>query len=381
MIGTIEISILILTIFCCLRAVLYITSWQLLPATESLNRIKPLISVLIPARNEEKSIGKCLGSLLDQTYPNLEIIVIDDQSTDRTSEIIQEFAKKDPRIKLIQGKVPSPGWLGKCWALYQATQIAKGEWILFSDADVIHAPLTINSVYQYAVNNNIDLLTLKYKLLVKSFWEKVIPSSFNFSKAWFYPSPKKVNYMDSPAIEAKGDFIFVKRSIYEKLGGHCAVKDEVVESAALMKLFKNGGYKIALLDGSHMIKVRKFHNLKDIVDSYTKLYYKFFQSRINIFLCFIYLSILIIVLSPPGILIFLLVFNLSALNTKILLWSSTQVFILFSVGMFFYKKDNFNPCCALGFPFGALIISFITFKALFATTVKKGLTWRDRIYH
>lgn len=380
MVEIVEIGILILTIFCCSRAMRYITSWEPLPVAESLNDEKPLISVLVPARDEEKSIGKCLDSLSKQTYPNLEIIIIDDQSRDRTFEIIHEFTKKDPRIKMIQGKPLPGGWIGKCWALYQGKQIAKGEWFLFSDADVVHAPSTANSVYQYAVKNDVDFLTLKYKLLVKGFWEKVIPPSMNFAKAWFYSSPKKVNDMDTPAIEAKGDFIFVKRSIYEKLGSHYGVKDEVIESAALMQNFKQAGGKVALLDGSHMIKVRKFHNLKEIINSYTKLYYKFFQSKMNILLCFIYLLILIIVLSPLGYLIFLLVFDLQALNAKVLSWSSFQIFILFSIAMVFYKRDNFNPCYTLAFPLGAVSGIYIIGKALFELIIKKRLFWRGRVY-
>lgn len=380
MIEIVGISILVLTVYCCLRAMHYITSWESLPVAESSNSANPLISILVPARNEEKSISKCLDSLSKQTYPNLEIIVIDDQSSDRTFEIIQEFTKKDPRIKLIPGKPLPGGWMGKCWALYQGTQIAKGEWFLFSDADVVHAPLTVNSVYQYAVKNDVDFLTLKYKLLVKSFWEKVIPSSINFAKSWFYPSPKKVNKMDTLAIEVKGDFVFVKRSIYEKLGDHYTVKDEIIESSALMRHFKKARHKVALLDGSHIIRVRKFHSFSDIVSSYSKLFYKSFQSRMNILLYFIYIFLLVALLSPLGYITFYLAFNFSVLNTKILFWSLSQIFILFAVAMFFYKKDNFKPWYALTFPLGAVLIMYIASKALFELIIEKRLSWRGRVY-
>ncbi len=380
MVEIIEFSILILTILCCLRAMHYINSWESLPIAESLNSANPLISILVPARNEEKSIGECLDSLFKQNYPNLEIIVIDDQSSDHTFEIVQGFAKKDTRIKLIQTTPLPGGWMGKCWALHQGAQIAKGEWFLFSDADVVHSPLTVNSVYQYAVKNDVDFLTLKYRLLVKSFWERIIPPSINFIKAWFYPSPKKVNDMHTTAIEAKGDFIFVKRSIYEKLGGHQAVKNEFIESAALMGSFKKARCRAALLDGSHMIKVRKFHNLNEIVTSYSKLFYKFFQLKSNRYFFLLIALIILIVLSPIGILIYLLVFKFWQIKLSLMFWPGLEILILFFIAMVFYKKDNFAPWYALGFPLGAILFIGIGGKALFELTIKKEPSWRGRIY-
>jgi len=380
MLDIIALSILVLTIFFCLRAIHYITSWERLTINEVLIKEAPLVSVLVPARNEEKAIGECLDSLLKQTYPNLEVIVIDDQSSDHTFEIVQEFTKKDARIKLIQSRPLPAGWKGKCWALYQGGQLAKGDWFLFSDADVIHNPLTVNSVYQYAVRNAVDFLTLKYTLLIKGFWEKVIPPSINFVKAWFYPSPKKVNNINTSAIEAKGDFIFVKRSIYEKLDGHQAVKKEFIESAALMGNFKKAGYKVALLDGSRMLKVRKFHNLKEIVASYSKLFYKFFQLKNNRYFFLLISLIILVVLSPIGILIFLLVFKFWQIRLSLILWPGLQTFIIFLAAMTYYKKDNFNPWYALGLPLGALIFIGIGGKALFELTIKKNPSWRGRIY-
>jgi len=380
MVEIIEFSVLSLIIFCCLKAMHYIRSWESLPIAESLNSANPLISVLVPARNEEKSIGECLNSLFKQNYPNLEIIVIDDQSSDHTFEIVQEFTKKDTRIKLIQSKPLPGGWMGKCWALYQGAQIAKGEWFLFSDADVVHNPLTVNSAYQYAAKNGVDFLTLKYRLLVKSFWEKVIPPSINFVKAWFYPSPRKVNNANTSVIEAKGDFILVKKSIYEKLEGHQAVKKEFIESVALMRNFKKVGYRVALLDGSHMLKVRKFHNLNEIVTSYSKLFYKFFQLKRNRYFFLLIALIIVAVLSPVGVMISLFLSKFWQIKLGLMFWPGLEIIILFSMAMIFYKKDNFNPRYALTLALGALIFIGIGIKALFELTIKKEPSWRGRIY-
>ncbi|MFC1698601.1 glycosyltransferase [Candidatus Omnitrophota bacterium] len=354
-----------------------------MPAIQEIHQNGPFISVIIPARNEERSIEKCLGSLLEQTYPNFEIIVVDDQSSDHTAEIARKFIKQDAntKVRLIPGQPLPQGWLGKCWAIQQATQIAQGEWLLFSDADVIHLPQTLTSAYRYAIKENVDFLTLKYTLLVETFWEKVVLPCLLFLENWFVVSPKQVNNMKRPeAVMAKGDFIFVKRKVYTELGGHQAIKSEIIESAALMSLFKRTGHKVRLVNGADLIRVRKFHNLREIINSYFKLLYRAFTPVENRLRGLVNAFILISSLIPMAVLIWLL-FAESLYRNAILTTSSVvEVLILLFAAMIFYKRDNFRPHYVLGLPLGVLITSFITLKALFAVTARKGLSWRGRIY-
>ncbi|MCM8827294.1 MAG: glycosyltransferase family 2 protein [Candidatus Omnitrophica bacterium] len=368
----------ILILYFCLRSLVYIHSWKKLPIIDSFPEKTPLISVIVPARNEEKSIGNCLDSLVKQSYPNYEIIVVNDESTDRTREIVEEFVRKDKRVNLINSKSLPKRWLGKCWSIYQGVQIAKGDWLLFSDADVIHHPDTITSVYYYSVKNNIDFLTLKFNFLVKGFWEKIVIPALMFIKTWFVPSPRKVNDMDSKAIEAKGDFIFVNRKAYEEVGEHQAVKNEFIESAALMRRFKEYRKIVALLDGSHLIKVRKFHSLREIISSYSKFYYKFFESPLNILVVLLGILFVLGVISPFIIVLLYPFFDNRLIN--LLPWALIQILIIIFVGIIVYRKDRFFPLYIIGFPLGALVGIYIILSALFNHLILKKKSWRGRCY-
>lgn len=384
MISLFEIFIIIVTLVtirCCLRALYLINSWEPLPVIKETYQESPFISVIIPARNEEKSIRQCLNSLVKQTYADFEIIVIDDQSDDKTAEIVKEFTGKDPRVRLMQSEPLPTGWLGKCWALHQATRTAKGEYFLFSDADLVHQPWTLASAYRYAVQKKIDFLTLKYTLLAKTFWEKMVLPCLYFLEDWFVVSSREVNDMNKQsAVLAKGDFILVRRETYEKAGGHQAVKNEIVESAALMSRFKRSGHRVRLLDGSDLIRVRKFHNLKEIIDSYFKLLYYAFLPVEKRITGLVSASVIILSLLPLYVLVWMLLSQSLSKNILLAISSFLEILVFLFTAMVFYKRDNFNPHYAWGFPLGVLITSFITLKALFAVTGRKGVYWRDRVY-
>jgi len=375
-----EICFLFLIIFFCSKAIYNVNSFTSLPITGNLSGAGPLVSVLIPARNEEMNIEKCLDSLSHQVYPNLEIIVIDDQSVDRTLAIVQEFAQKNPRIKFIRTDTLPEGWVGKCWALYQGAQIAKGKWFLFSDADVIHHPFTVNSAYEYANKKSIDFLTLKFQLIVKTFWEKIVPPAIYFIKEWFAPSSKEVNNSRFSSVQARGDFIFVNADVYKKIGGHKSIQSEIFESAALMRIFKKAQYKVALLNGSHIITVRKFKNLTDIINSFVKLHYFLFDSLPNIIFFFaIILSLLCILISFVFVM-FVLAFPSPKLELKLILFPSIQIFILYCSAMAFYKKEGFSFLYALAFPLGIMVDIYIILKAGFDILCKHKKYWRGRVY-
>ena len=139
-----------------------------------------MISILIPARNEEMNIANCIESLQKQDYPNFEIMVLDDNSTDKTSEIVSSFAEKDERIKLIAGKKLPKGWVGKPHACYQLARKASGSWLIFTDADTLHKPSMIRSVLEIAINNKPSLLSGFPKQITDSLSQKIAVPVFNF---------------------------------------------------------------------------------------------------------------------------------------------------------------------------------------------------------
>ncbi|MBK9772960.1 MAG: glycosyltransferase [Candidatus Obscuribacter sp.] len=134
----------------------------------------PFVSVIVPARNEEGKIGRCIESLLKQNYPNFELIVIDDRSTDSTGDIIASYAAKDSRVKFVKGKDAPSGWIGKCNALAHAVGYASGEWFIFTDADTCHRPNSIADSVSYGIDNKIDLMSFLPMQELGSFPEKLI---------------------------------------------------------------------------------------------------------------------------------------------------------------------------------------------------------------
>jgi len=185
----------------------------------------PLVSVLIPARNEEENIRRCLASVLAQDYPNFEVLVLDDNSTDKTAEIASGIAENDSRVQLIRGKPLPDGWAGKCYACHQLSQNARGSWLLFVDADTVSRPHMMRSTLQLAILNNAAMLSGFPRQKVSGITQKmVIPIIFYFLvMAWFplwlFHSWKK----PGPTL-AIGQFLLFKREDYMMIGGHESVK-------------------------------------------------------------------------------------------------------------------------------------------------------------
>lgn len=225
---------------------------------------RPLVSVLIPARNEERNIGRCLESLLRQDYEPLEILVLDDDSTDRTAEIVAAFARRDGRVRLLRGEALPAGWHGKAYACHQLAQVARGEWLLFTDADTVHAPTSVSASLRAALEHRADLLTYIPYLETGTFWEKVLLPLIAFFPLFLLPlslierSPEPLFSM------ALGPFLFFRAAFYWSVGGHEAVRQEITEDMVLGRLVKKHGGRLALLDGHEVVSVRFYHNLGEI---------------------------------------------------------------------------------------------------------------------
>lgn len=232
-----------------------------------------LVSVLVPARNEERGVGECLASLVGQTCPQIEIIVIDDGSTDRTPAILAEAARRDPRVRVLRLDGPPPGWTGKNFALASGVALARGRWLCFTDADTVHAPESVARAVGFAETHGIDFLSLTSRQLVASFWERVVqPVVFGLLDQWF--PLDRVNDPASPMAAANGIFILVSREVYDEAGGHRAVADEVLEDVALARHVKRRGHRIAFVDGADLVAARMYTDLAAIRRGWTKNLYR-----------------------------------------------------------------------------------------------------------
>ncbi len=231
----------------------------------------PFVSIIVPARNEERNLPKLLPSLLSQRYPHYEIIVVDDQSTDRTPQILAEWAERDERLHVIRGAdLPrDEGWMGKPHAMMQGARMAKGEWLLFTDADTKHDPLSLSSSVAYALQHNIDLLTIlpDFELITPS--EKLIMPVATMGISALFPV-YRVNDPKSKVAIANGQYILIRREVYDAVGGIGRVKDKIAEDLEFGKAVKGDGYRLYLADGRHLMDVRMYTNLGEVWEGWSK---------------------------------------------------------------------------------------------------------------
>jgi len=232
---------------------------------------RPLVSVIIPARNEEKNIGRCLESFIEQDYKNIEILVIDDRSTDQTRDIIETMARAHPAIKPLQCKVAPPeGWTGKNNALVQAVEHARGEFILFADADTWHYPNSVRHAVAYARSKKAHLVSFWPLHELGTVGEKLITPALWSSFFWLDPF-QKVNDFSYELAYAVGHAILVERQAYLAVGGHMSIHEWIIEDHALAMLMKRRGFHIQMADGSKLLKVRMYTSFDAFWHGWSKM--------------------------------------------------------------------------------------------------------------
>ena len=199
----------------------------------------PEVSVIVPARNEEACLADCLRTLVGQAGPSYEIIVVDDHSTDGTRAIAESFP-----VRVIAADPLPAGWSGKCNAAWSGAKIAQGQWLLFTDADTKHAPDSIATGLQEAKESSADLLSYSPKQEVGSLAERALMPVIFAELATTYP-PKEVCDPDSPVAAANGQYLLIRREVYDAIGGHAAVATAILEDVELAKRAKQAGYNCA----------------------------------------------------------------------------------------------------------------------------------------
>ena len=233
-------------------------------------RNEPRVSVLIPARNEEANIGACIEEFLAQRYDNFEILVLDDQSTDRTEAIIKELSQRYAKIQAIQGQPLPSGWTGKNWACHQLSQYASGEILIFTDADNRPAPNAIANSIAYMQKLELGLLSAFPQKVTVNLSEKlVVPVVDMFVYAGL---PLWLTYLSrSPSLAAaSGLWIAFTREAYQQIGGHEALSNRIVEDVELSRLAKKRGIKILTLAGIQVVYCRMYHSFSEVWDGFSK---------------------------------------------------------------------------------------------------------------
>jgi glycosyltransferase involved in cell wall biosynthesis len=227
------------------------------------------VSIIVPARNEEVSLGNCLASLTAQTGVAFEIIVVDDGSTDRTRAIAQSFAE----VRVISPEPLPDAWTGKNNAVVAGAKEAHAPWLLFTDADTVHLPGSLARALAEAKREGADLLSYSPEQLVVTFAERAVMPVVFAELASQYP-PQKVREhssgQSSEIVAANGQYLLVRRATYDAVGGHAAVATEILEDVALARLFRNRGKHVYFRYGGDAVRTRMYRNWPQLREGWTK---------------------------------------------------------------------------------------------------------------
>ena len=356
------------------------------PRLERIKNIKNTflrVSIILPARNEERYIRRCIDSLIKQDYPDFEIVLVNDESSDKTLEIMNEYQKSYPDIKVLSVNRPNDDWIGKNWACYQGYLKSNGNLLLFTDADSYHSENTMSLAVQNINHYDLDAITIMPRLLSYDFFTKVtLPLLTTFMHTKF--SPLKVNNEKSKLGYFFGSYFIIKRDTYEKVGTHESVKHEIIEDGALGKKVKEGNFKLRMVRGERYVQAIWARNSSDLSKAMDRLLIPMFkENRLKSTLLSIALFFLMIfpfMMIPLSLTLSILYPN--ELNFVILFFANMILFILMLTNLIQISYTLFfNKLYSLGFIIGALIIVSRFLVRIVISNRKSVVNWRDRIYN
>ena len=332
----------------------------------------PFVSVLVPARNEERNILNLLNSISNQNYPNYELIILDDNSTDNTAKIVSEFIANNSyiNIQLIIGRELPSGWIGKNWACFQLSESANGDILIYTDADNTHSKDAIITSVNVINRNNVDFLSAFPEQILVTFWEKVITPFIDLVLYSLLPLILVKNSKFTSLSAANGQWIVIAKDAYKITGGHNTLKNKIVEDVEFCKLIKSKNLKAMVLNGQEIIFTRMYHNLTEIISGFNKNFYGLTNNNIFIFLFLMTFFTLL------GILPFVYLFCF-ALNYVIIL---TLLLLLWQILLSLMIKQNKITEILFQFitlPIKLIFVFIIGIKSMYSN-YSGNITWKDR---
>jgi chlorobactene glucosyltransferase len=277
-----------------------LSNWLALRRLESYARggTQPRVSILLPARNEAANIAACARSLLAQDYPDFELLVLDDNSTDGTGDIARELAARDNRLCVLEGRPLPEGWLGKHWACHQLAQAARGDLWLFTDADTVHHPRALREAVAALQTENADLVTTLPHQEMQSWGERFIVSILPWSIFCFYPLAVAERLRWPPLVMAVGQFMLFRREAYQRMGGHESVRAHVADDIALAQRLVARGGRWRFLDAANRVSCRMYRNFGQAYEGFSKNLFAAFGYNALLFAA-IWLWLALVFLAPP----------------------------------------------------------------------------------
>ncbi|WP_201393102.1 glycosyltransferase [Ktedonobacter sp. SOSP1-85] len=344
----------------------------------------PLVSIIVPARDEEHNIQRCVESLLGQDYGNFEVIVVNDDSQDRTGEILQAIQQQHPHgdlLRVVEVKELPTGWAGKPHAMHQGALAARGAWLVFSDADTCHAPQALRSAFARAQEECADLFSMGAEQELPTFWERVLIPIAYMGISMLYP-PRQVNDPNNPLAIAAGQFMLIRREVYEHIGGYAAphLRATVLDDLDLARTVKAQGYRTRFLDGRGLVFVRMYRNFGEIWRGWLKNAY--LGNRGGLPFLVVQLVGLFNVCIVPFLLPLLFFARIKGLSKRdITRATALELWALLSYRFWLNRKLGLPRWQALTHPLGAAIFEGILARSAWLVLSRKGVQWRGRTYH
>ena len=339
----------------------------------------PKVSVIIPARNEEKFIKKCLDSLLNQDYENYEITAIDDSSEDSTGNIIEEYSKKDSKIVFVKARKKPDGWMGKNWACMEGFRKSSGELFLFTDSDTVHSKNAISLAVSHLLSENLDVLTVSPKMLCLDGWTKItLPMISTFLHTRF--SALRVNDPNKKTGYFFGSFFIIKKDVYESVGMHEGVKHEIIEDGALGKKVKESGFKMKMVRGDHLIDAVWARDLSSLWHAIKRLMVPLYLQNKG-YAVGIFVAVLFLLFMPFPILAYSSIFFNEGNSFVLLFVVSMVAGILLYIAAFIETKILYLKFLnAFLCPVGSFIVVFGFLSGILQAKSNGAVFWRGRSY-
>lgn len=346
-----------------------------------------LITVIIPARNEAGAIATVVHSILASSYPSLEVIVVDDRSTDDTAAIVHGLVDEElrtrpgaaPRLRLVDGSELPDGWYGKPWACEQGYRAARGEILVFTDADTRHHPALLGHAVGALLAERPGLLTLVPHQVTVTWWERLVMPQFMVLLGLRFPAQRINRARRVRDVLANGQFILLRRATYEALGTHAAVRGEVAEDLALAQRAFTGGHRVWVAFAEDLMATRMYDGLRSLVEGWSKNVYlggrRSFpdQPLVRALVPVILALPLLFWLAPPVMAVLAPLLAPALLPPAL---AATAVSIAFWCAV--ARRMRIPVICGPGYPLGALVALFIVMRSTWRG--RRRVEWKGRTY-
>lgn len=340
----------------------------------------PLVSVVIPARNERRNVERCLRSVLATRYPAFEVILVDDHSDDGTGEIARAIAATDPRLRVLESPPLPPGWFGKQWACATGARVASGDVLLFADADTEQAPDLLPRAVNAMRALGADLMSVGGWQELGSFWERLLQPQVFALLMIRYGGTEGVNRARRPEdVIANGQCFLVRRDAYEAIDGHEAVRENVAEDLMLAQMMVRAGRRVRLVLGPEQLSTRMYTSLRELIEGWGKNIYAggiytapfgavgraLYPVALVFAPLFLILPVVVLLLAPAGLL------------PGTLAWSAMATFVTVLWWALVYTQLEEPAYYALLYPLGSGLLLYICVRAVLRG---RRVVWKGREY-